>query len=198
MKDQYDQLEKLMKEKSFTELSPTERIWVKQYISVNEYEAQRHVLTVVQQELNQTPLPPKQLESQLMHAFRKQHSVVRFSSVKLRKSLLWAATIAAVFFIGRWSHVSSNDDIQSSKIAFHTIYKLQRDTIYIEKTLPLPLPIHTKTIIRDTIYINHPIDVPIAKNTTELMPILEIGDLKQQSSNVNDDQEIYNILVDVY
>lgn len=200
MIDSYTQLENLMAEKPFANLSKTEKNWVKQYISTANYEAQREILLAVQQELAELPLPSKQLEINLMQAFSKHHGVARFSIIKLGKALLWAATLAAVFLLGRWSQASPVESTQPNEITVHTIYKTKRDTVYIEKPAPLPINTHTYThaIIRDTVYISRVHELPIATNTTELMPILEVKTTKLQSSNVNDNQEIYNILVDVY
>lgn len=200
MIDQYTQLENLMAEKPFADLSKTEKTWVKQYVSTADYEAQRKILLAVQEELAELPLPSKQLKTNLMQAFNKHHGVARFSIVKLGKALLWAATLAAVFLLGRWSQVSAVESPQPNEIAIHTIYKTKRDTVFIEKAAPPPINTHTYThaIIRDTVYISRVLELPIATNTTELMPILEVKSTKLQSSNVNDNQEIYNILVDVY
>ena len=193
--DEYTRLEKLMTEKSFADLSQKEKTWVEQYLSATDYEAQREIIVNMQRE--RPPLPPRAMEVDLMQAFRNHHTpVVAPIWPQMGKYLLWAAALMGVFFLGRWSQLP-DISVPDSAIV-NTIYKIKKDTIYIEKEIPKIA--YIKTLVRDTIYIEKAYELPIATANTnqELMPILELGDLQQYSSKVKDDEDIYKILVDVY
>ena len=101
--DQYHRLEKLMEEKSFADLSKSEQTWVEQYITAADYDHQRLTLLAVQSQLLQAPLPSKQMEDQLMQAFRKHHASPVPISSKFLKPLIGIAAMLTIFMLGRWS-----------------------------------------------------------------------------------------------
>ncbi len=193
--NEYTRLEKLMVEKPFSDLSQQEKTWVEQYLSATDYEAQRAIIVSMQRAT--PPLPPRAMEVELMQAFRNHHSsVVAPLLPQLGKYLLWASVLTGVFILGRWSQLP-HIPVTNSAIV-NTIYKIKKDTIYIEKEIPIIR--YIKTMLRDTIYIEKANELPIATadNNQELMPILEAENLQQYSSRVKDDEDIYKILVDVY
>lgn len=193
MKD-YNDLEELLLHSAFADLSQSDKDWVLQYISADEYFDQRSTLLAAKADIIQTPLPPKQLEKQLMEAFQSHHSVPQKTSTKWVKPLVYSAILAGVFLLGRWSISLTEADIITTEPIVNTV----TDTIYIDRVEIIEQLITKEIIVKDTVFIQQEQTFPVAINSAELMPLMAIDSFPNNSSTVKDDAEIYEILVDVY
>lgn len=152
----YEKLEELLLQKSFKELDPAQRNWVENFMSEQEYQAQRRVILeskILFQEKG--PIPASNLAALQAH-FKKHHQKSLVDCLKHPISAYQAVLLAATVGIVVWW--VQPIEIQT-KIAVKTelVKTIQLDTIFQKKIIYKDRIIYkTQTISsppqRDTVY----------------------------------------------
>lgn len=201
---EYDSLEELMMEKSFEELSRDEQSWVEALMSVSDYEVQRATLLVFQTELANVPDLPQAMEGQLMEAFREEHVKVIPMYSKIVKSIMAVAAMALFFQMGRWSLpvVIPNP---TPEVITSYVHSEVHDTVYVDRIETIAKTIIQEKVIRDTVFVQEespsnqtPSIGILASVNPEITPLLELEEMVTESISVEENEEIYELLVDVY
>lgn len=197
--DTYDKLEQLMLDKSYAMLSDAERAWVSQYTDELAYDLERQVLLDSQLLFDGAPKAPAYIQKELLQSFAQSHNTAStYSSIKLQY-LAWAASLVLAFVLGQWMAPKGLTPEKGIIAKPQVIYQTKKDTIYLTKEVVRVQRVVDLKTIRDTVYIEKTLSIPYANNAHELMPIVPIdSSLFFQSASVKDNQDLYDILVEVY
>lgn len=152
----YEKLEQLLIQKSFEELDPSQKDWVGNVMSKQEYEAQRRVLLESQILFQEkSPVPASNLAALQKH-FKQQHQKSLIDYVKHPIAAYQAVLLAITIGILVWWLHPVEIQIKTETKA-EIVQSIQHDTIFQEKIIYKDRIIQqTKTISsppqRDTIY----------------------------------------------
>lgn len=195
MSKHYEELEALLLNYDFSELSPKQKAWVQQFVSQEDYEAQRTILQESQLLFTQKAATPNAQLKNLQQHFKQHHKksigTLLKHPIAAYQSVVLSCLVGALVW---W--LKPNTTTYETQI--ETVYQTQIDTVFQERI------IHQEKII----YKTKTIELPAPPADTVYMPFANREDLyqpkkattprtPQQGKSMKDTKELMNFVVGV-
>ncbi len=142
MKD-FEKIEKLLKSKSYSELSSDERSLIESELTQEVYEELRQAITQVQREKLQVN---KSLKKSLMKEFKETNNsrlpvIFRWKIPALTHIIPLVVIVYLAFFMPKNERVITQDRIVEIMVR-DTVQINQVDTLYLERIVKVPTPVY--------------------------------------------------------
>ncbi len=198
--EDFEKLERLLLNKPYQELTPSEERWLSaQGIGREAFHQQREVLLSMQQHFSSKTLrvPPSGV-------FRDALAAQRHARMSRLRSiwLVGAAMLVIGCVIGSWFGAAKEITIPEVRKEL-PVREIIRDTVFVKQTpqtLAPPRVIYRDHIQRDTIYIPMPIanSVSAEELARDVLSVTTVKDLPELSRNARETEALLKVLVQVY
>jgi hypothetical protein len=198
--EDFEKLERLLLDKSYRDLSPSEESWLAaQGIGREAFQQQREVLRSMQQHFSSKTLqvPPSDV-------FRDALALQRQARRSSRRSILLtgAAMLVIGCVLGCWLGVVKESPLLEIRKEL-PVREIIRDTVFVKQPPQTPAPpqvIYRDRIQRDTVYVPMPIanSASAEELARDVLSVTTVKDLPELSRNARETEALLKVLVQVY